>query len=192
MQQPEGVRVFVGLKIAPAIAGELARLAGALQGPAIRHIAVPDVHLTLVPPWTEASVPQAIEKLRDAAVGIAPFRLAFRRLGYGPQSKRPRLLWAECATTDAIDSAHAALLQAYGQPDERRPFRPHVTLARIRGNGAAIARRRPIDQELSLTQQIDSIELFQSPPQAAHGYQILASIPLGQRPALASDGGEAP
>ena len=120
-------------------------------------------------------------------------RLTFQHLGYGPQAKRPRLLWADCATTDVIESVRAALLQAYGrQPDERRPFRPHVTLARIRGNGAAIARKHPIDQELSLTQQIDSIELFQSPPQGARGYQVLASIPLGKLPDVPSDGGEAP
>jgi hypothetical protein len=45
----------------------------------------------------------------------------------------------------------AALLQAYGHTDER-PFRPHVTVARIRGNGRAIAKEHPIDQDLSLTQ----------------------------------------
>ena len=47
-----------------------------------------------------------------------------------------------------------ALLYACGQSDER-PFRPHVTLARLRGNGAAIARRHPIDRELSFTQQVE-------------------------------------
>ena len=41
----------------------------------------------------------------------------------------------------------AALLRAFGQADER-PFRPHVTLARLRDKGRAIARKHPVDQTL--------------------------------------------
>jgi hypothetical protein len=53
-----------------------------------------------------------------------------------------------------------------------------VTLARIRGNGARIARRQPIDQDLTLTQRIVTVELMQSPPPGAHGYKVLASLRL--------------
>jgi 2'-5' RNA ligase len=80
--------------------------------------------------------------------------------------------------SDEMMALHAALLQAYGQRDER-PFRPHVTLARIRGNGFVIARKHPIDQELSFAQRIESIELFQSPRPGGTGNQVLASVRLG-------------
>jgi 2'-5' RNA ligase len=75
----------------------------------------------------------------------------------------------------------AALLEAYGQSNER-PFRPHVTLARIRASGSAVARKHPIDRELSFTQRVQSAELFQSPPPGGSGYQILASVRLGKLP----------
>jgi 2'-5' RNA ligase len=71
----------------------------------------------------------------------------------------------------------AALLDGLGQQDER-PFHPHVTLARIRGNGRVIARKHPIDRPLSLTQRIESVQLFQSPPPSEQGYRVLASAPL--------------
>ena len=70
-----------------------------------------------------------------------------------------------------------ALLQAFGQADER-PFRPHVTLARLRDKGRAIARKHPIDQDLALTQRVGSVELMQSPPPGGSGYKVLASLPL--------------
>ena len=70
-----------------------------------------------------------------------------------------------------------ALLQAFGQADER-PFRPHVTLARLRDKGRAIARKHPIDQDLALTQRVESVELMQSPPPGGSGYKVLASLPL--------------
>ena len=111
--------------------------------------------------------------------------MTYQHVGYGPRPKRPRLLWADCTASDEIAALRAALLQAYGQTDER-PFRPHVTLARLRGNGSAIARKHPIDRELSLTQHVESVELFQSPPAGAGGYRILASFQLGEIAHVAS------
>ena len=178
------VRVFVGLKIAPEIASQLAELAAALEQSSVRPVVPTDIHLTLVPPWNETSIPDAIEKLGRIAGTFGAFQLIFQHAGYGPQPRRPRLLWADCGATDAIAALRAALLLAYGQTDER-PFQPHVTLARIRGDGVAIARKHPIDRPLSLSQRVESIELFQSPPAGGSGYQVLASLRLGEAAGLA-------
>lgn len=179
-------RVFVGLAVAPEIARCLARLARDIEHSSVRLVAPADIHLTLVPPWTEASVFELVEKLRLTADRFGAFTLTFERLGYGPRPERPRLLWAECAMTNEIFALRAALLQACGQTDER-PFRPHVTLARIRGNGHAIARRHPINRDLSFTQAIESIELFRSPPPGERGYKILASLRLSMSAHPTSD-----
>jgi 2'-5' RNA ligase len=173
-------RVFVGLKMAPEIARDLAQLAAGLEKLSVRLVPSADIHLTLVPPWREASVPDAMEKLRLVAARSGAFCLTFQHVGYGPKPKRPRLLWADCAAAEEIMALHAALLQTYTQQEEKRPFRPHVTLARIRGNGQEIARKHPIDQELSLKQRVETVELFRSPPPGESGYLILASFRLGE------------
>jgi 2'-5' RNA ligase len=172
-------RVFVGLKMAPEIAAELAGIARDLERDDVRRVAPDDIHLTLVPPWDEASLSDAIEKLRLVAERFGAFPLAIRHVRYGPQLRWPRLLWAECLAAEELVALRAALLDAFGQQDER-PFRPHVTLARIRGNGREIARNHPIDRELSLTQRIETVELFQSPPKGERGFRILASCRLGE------------
>ena len=171
-------RIFVALRIAPQIAGELVQMARPLERFAVRLIAPADIHLTLVPPWNETSIPTATETLRGVADKAAPFTLAFEHIGYGPQPRRPRLLWAECAAGEELAALHGALLVAFGQSDER-PFRPHVTIARIRSNGAAVARKQPIDRELAFAQQVESVELMQSPPAGETGYRVLASLKLG-------------
>jgi len=170
-------RVFVALRVAPEIAGQLTRMAGGLERLPVRLIAPDDIHLTLVPPWNEHSVPAAIEKLRGVADKTAPFSLTFVHLSYGPQPRPPRLLWAECAAGEELTALHAALLLVFGQSDDR-PFRPHVTVARIRGNGAAVARKHPIDRTLAFTQRVETIELMQSPPPGEVGYRALASLQL--------------
>ena len=176
---PPPPRVFVGIKIAPEIAAQLAAFAIGLERPFARPVAAADIHLTLVPPWNEPSTADAIAKLGRVAENFAAFTLVFQHVGYGPQPRRPRLLWADCAAGEDITALQAALMQAYGRTEERA-FQPHVTIARIRGAGPAIARRHPIDQPLSLTQRVETIELFQSPPAGERGYRLLASLPLGQ------------
>ena len=170
-------RVFVGLKVMPEIAQELAQLARGLERFPTRFVPSEDTHLTLVPPWDESSIPDAIEKLRDALKGSAPFMLTFIRLSYWPDRRHPRLLCAECVTTPEIKVLQSALLNAFGQAEDR-PFEPHVTLARMQRGVRAAAGKNEMDRELSLVQSIDSVELFQSRTQAGKGYQILASLPL--------------
>jgi 2'-5' RNA ligase len=109
----------------------------------------------------------AAERLREAAILLAhqgdnPYRVAaYRR--------------AADAVAALDTDLRAALLQAYGQADQR-PFRPHVTIARIRGDGQSVA----IDREISLGQRVESVELYQSPPPGGVGYQIITSERLGE------------
>ncbi len=174
-------RVFVGLRVAPEIANELAQFAAALDKTCVRLVAAADIHLTLVPPWNETSIPDAIAKLCNISGNFGPFWLTFRHVGYGPQARRPRLLWVDCTVNDECLALRQALLDAFNQTDER-PFQPHVTLARLRPAGTAMARKHPIDQSLSLSQRVDSVELFQSPPPGGSGYRILISSKLSQAP----------
>jgi 2'-5' RNA ligase len=172
-------RVFIGVKIAADVAQDLVRHAHDLGPHDVRLVAPADVHLTLVPPWNAHSIPEAIDRLRGALGGIGPFPLQLDRLAYGPQLRRPRLLWAKCAASGELSRLHVALHHAFGSTDQR-PFRPHVTVARLGEKGGAIFRKHPIDPPLAVQQQITSVELFESPVAGQRGYRVLASVPLGE------------
>ena len=60
-------RVFVALKIAPELADELTQMAPELERFPVRLIAPADIHLMLVPPWDEVSMPDAVEVLHSSA-----------------------------------------------------------------------------------------------------------------------------
>lgn len=171
-------RIFVALRVSPEIAKELMQMASVLEGLSVRIIGPADIHLTLVPPWNETAISKAVEKLRSVAEKATPFPLAFRHLGYGPQPRRPRLLWADCEASNELAALHAALLLAFGKTGNRA-FLPHVTVARIRGNGDVLMRKHPIDRALAFSQRVETVELMQSPPAGEIGYRVLASLPLG-------------
>jgi len=172
-------RLFVGLKIDADIARELIRCLREVKDPAVRVVPVDDVHLTLVPPWTEPSIPDAIARLAPVAGACPAFTLTIHHVGYGPEPRWPRLVWADCAVTDDLGALRSAVAAAY-QHTDARPFRPHITLARLRGNGRMIARKHPLDRPLALAQRVKSVELFQSPHAGERGYKVLASASLGE------------
>ena len=178
-------RIFVALRIAPELAQELAQLGKGLEKFSVRLVPPADIHLTLVPPWSEVSVADAVAKLRRVAETCAAFTLKFRHIGYGPEPRPPRFLWAECEASNALVELRAALLRAFGQTNER-PFRPHVTLARLHDKGRAIARKHPVDRHIAFTQKIDSVELMQSPAPGESGYKVLASQSLAENRELPS------
>ena len=192
-------RVFVGLKIAPAVARVLAQRARRVERVPSRFVPCEDIHLTLLPPWNEDSIPEVIEKLRATSSRLAPFPLTFTRLSYWPNHRRPRLLCAECTSTDELTALQSALLNVFGQTNDR-PFQPHVTLARMQRGTKAASAKSELDQDIALGHSVDTVELFQSPKPPAKGYSILASIPLAarhnkpaddDRPAKALGGGQA-
>jgi 2'-5' RNA ligase len=182
MNSVRPARIFVGLKIEDQIARELDRIAHQLEDlPEVRLVAADDIHLTLVPPWEESATPDAIGKLNQVAAQFGIFILMIQHVGYGPDLRWPRLLWADCTITDELAALRHALLTVYNRTEEK-PFLPHITLARIRRNGRRIVHKYPIDKPLVLSQRIGSIELFQSPAQGERGYRILVSVPLSGAP----------
>lgn len=187
-EQAKPVRLFVGLKVMPGIADQLAALAAPLREARARLVASGDIHLTLVPPWQETAIQVAIECLSEVAGRFAPFSLRFLHVGYGPQPRRPHLLWIDCAAGDELVALDAALMTAFGQ-EQTRPFRPHVTLARLRDDGRQVARKYPIDRDIDLAQPVTTVELFRSPPPGATGYQVMASVALaGTEPRMTGAG----
>lgn len=91
-----------------------------------------------------------VEPLLNAMgrVGIltqhTPFELELTRLGMFPNAREPRVLWAgvggDLAALAGLQQSVDEAISALGFPPERRPFRPHLTLGRVRDQVTAVDR----------------------------------------------------
>lgn len=95
-----------------------------------------NLHLTLaflgdVP---ATSVPDLAARLARALAGTACFTARVVGVGAFPSLARPQVLWVGVAAPPLRGLADAVqrTCEAAGFPRERRPFRPHVTLGRVR------------------------------------------------------------
>lgn len=147
-ERVETLRTFVGVPLSGECGRAAAALLRALRGPQGplqgARVSCPDagrLHLTLkfLGDTPSDRVPELCEAL--GTVPLAPFVLALAGAGFFPDSGRPRVFWAGirsgadelAALARAVDRALAPL----GFAPESRPFRPHLTLCRVRDPGRA-------------------------------------------------------
>lgn len=133
-------RIFVAVRLDPALRDGVRALERRIEerGPVPRWIPAENLHLTLrflgqISPPQLARVQRAV---RAAATGVAPFRIRLAGIGAFPSLRRPQVIWV--GITEGADRLKALAgrlddeLARERFPKEPRPFRPHLTLARIR------------------------------------------------------------
>ncbi len=180
----EGARCFIALL--PDAAGTesllacRAVIAASHPGAArrLRWVERDALHLTLrfLGPAPRAQQQRLAEVLPALARRLHP--LATRRYAIWPNRARPRQLVLELAndtTLAELANACETEARATGSASEARPFRPHVTLARLRP-GCAFGQLSAPPPALTF----DSIALMQSHPmQPSAGYRELYRVLLG-------------
>ena len=115
-----------------------------------------NIHLTLkflgdVAPNQISVIRNSIEQVTDAR---SPFSMELGGIGAFPNLSRPRIIWAG-VKTGADDVAAIAReidlrLSRHGHERDKKPFRPHLTLARIK----RLANLKPL---VDVFQQYDTI-----------------------------------
>ena len=103
-------------------------------GTGVRPVKEGQLHLTLhflgdVP---AGEVPRLTSAVAD--IVFSPFALSITGVGRFPPKGRASVLWAGVSACPALRELHASLgqaLTAAGYAIERRPYTPHVTLARL-------------------------------------------------------------
>lgn len=177
------MRLFVGIGMPLPIQDRLRRLRSAIPG--ARWVDQENLHLTLrfigeVSGHDAEDVHLALQRI-DAD----PFDLTLRGLGHFENGGDPTQLWADVEPSqrllrlqEKVDSA----LRRSGVPFEKRSFRPHVTLARLKAP--------PLDRVRSFLRDranfradpffVDRFTLFSS-HLGKHGaqYTAEAEYPLG-------------
>ena len=156
------------------------------MGRAVRPVDESQLHFTVkfLGPTHEEHLPEVIEHVTSAAQTEPPFRIELWGLGAFPNLRRLSVVWAGVRNPDplmrlaeAVDGRLAAL--NFGR--DKYPYRPHLTLARVKA--APPAKLRSLIEENPET-AFDSIEvseliLFRSTLERGGAvYDVLHAAPL--------------
>ncbi|HOI74656.1 MAG TPA: RNA 2',3'-cyclic phosphodiesterase [Syntrophales bacterium] len=141
MPDGKSIRAFLAIdppeEVLRQIGSHQERLKRKIQG-TISWVRPRGIHLTLkffgdIAPADVERISRIVEPL---AMGTSPLRIEVRKMGVFPGSSRPRVLWmgmeGDIHPLIVLQKSIEAALEAEGFPREDRPFRPHLTLGRIK------------------------------------------------------------
>lgn len=141
MPDAETIRAFLALDPPPEVLRRIADIQAALKRDirgALSWVRPEGIHLTLkffgdIAPNDVDAISEVVAGQTD---GARPFNLEARGLGVFPGLSRPRVLWlgigGEVERLIALQKTIDRGLEALGFTRENRPFRAHLTLARIK------------------------------------------------------------
>ncbi|HYA48239.1 MAG TPA: RNA 2',3'-cyclic phosphodiesterase [Burkholderiales bacterium] len=134
------MRTFVAIDLEAGLKQALEDLIRKLKrtGADVRWVDARGMHLTLkfLGEVEAAAIPGVEQAVKEACSSHAPFPLILRATGTFPAARNPRVLWvgvAEEPTLMSLQRAAEAGLERLGFPAETRPFHPHLTLGRVKG-----------------------------------------------------------
>lgn len=127
------LRLFTALEVPADVCGILAALRTDLDG--ARWTRPEQLHLTLRFLGDTDAEQVPVLEAAFAEITVSPLALRFDDLAAFPSPRQPHVLVAQVAPNDALLDLQRQIetaVQALGWEPEDRPFRPHVTLARLK------------------------------------------------------------
>ena len=181
-------RIFVALPISKDSQNKIEEWGRDYQNLPVRWIKGKNLHVTLIPPWYTAKVHEVIDRLKSLNNVIEPFTITFQEVAFGPNSKRPRLIWASGDSPSKIITLKSKLEECLGRKKEKREFMSHLTIARFKKEDFAKFLIKNLPRTMSVRglhdkvfwqEKVSSFLLMESHlKRGGAEYEKLAEIPL--------------
>ena len=136
------IRSFLAFELPVNIKKTVLKIAGEIRDSdlEVRWVKVENIHLTMVflGNVTREGIEGIQEEVKNVCSEYGSFDIALKRMGCCPNRRRPRILWLGLEG-DIERMAHfrnglQRALIAFGIKEEKRPFKPHLTLGRFRSS----------------------------------------------------------
>ncbi len=188
------MRIFTAVTLDPASRETVAALAGGLRrswtfaAPAVRWVPAANLHLTLrFLGNVDGSGVSAVRAALASEWTHTPFQVSLGPAGFFPPRGIPRVIWLDvCDGADELRALRRELdrrLAAIGYGEEGAPFRPHLTIGRLKRG--AQPRRRAIGRAVTsidvpeIRWTVDRVVLMESRLSSeAAVYHEVAAAPL--------------
>lgn len=171
------MRLFLAIDVNDAVRDEMRRVRAAVElslaamrsSPRLTWVDPEIAHVTLqFLGDIDESRAAALQQVLQPALEIAPFAVTWRDVGAYPSAKAPRAIWmGESGAADrlsALAASVAARVERVVEPREARPFRAHVTIARVRDHTSRVDWRRVLDgvPTRGAVSTVDHVTLYES------------------------------
>jgi len=172
-------KLFVGISISKRLKIKIDNWVGSkLSSLKVRIIPSKNLHITLIPPWYEKNLNEAVQKMNKIKGKIDSFELKFEKITYGPKESMPRLIWLEGKGNESLTELQKKL-ECILKKITKRKLLPHVTIARFRYKDFLSFPLQKLEKKIKWKQKVGSIYLYESTALSSGSvYKVLKRINL--------------
>ena len=134
------IRAFIAFELPPEVKTYLGEVISGLRRnrAPVRWVNPEGLHVTLkfLGDIEEKIIPSLSRQLNDIAASYMQLQVSFSNLGAFPDVRRPRVIWAglrgDTAMMTEIAGKIDRMCMSFGMEKEKRPFRAHITIGRLK------------------------------------------------------------
>ncbi len=188
----ETIRAFIGIGLPENIVSFFHEIQDGIKehGFNLKLVKPENIHITLkflgnIDKGTVKEIGCAME---EAVKGKTRIALTAKGIGCFPNAEKPRIVWVglrkQTQKLKAIQHALDQKLETIGFPKEKRPFKSHLTIGRIKKKINAVALNAAVETFQKIESEdfyVDRIILFQSTLKRSGAvYEELVSKPIAE------------
>ncbi len=174
------MRLFIAINLPASVRDEIWEVAEPLRdaGYPFRWVRRDAMHLTVkfLGDVESGRARRIQDELARVVEDRRRFALPLGGFGAFPSAKRPRVVWLGCEGVSQLELLQHGVeraMQELGFESEGRPFRPHLTLGRVK-RGASASKLSGLEEALAALQyaaepMVDSVDLMESHLGAGEG-----------------------
>lgn len=137
------IRAFLAFELPPAIKEQVRHVSEELKRSKmdVRWVRPENIHLTVVflGNVREGDISAMAREIEHVSCGFHPFEICLKGIGIFPDRRRPRVLWVgydgDIERMATLREVLYERLMPFEIKEEKRQFKPHLTLGRFRNPG---------------------------------------------------------
>lgn len=186
-------RIFVAINLPDGFKTELLECQKKWPGLPARWVSKDNLHLTLafLGNTSKQELAEVSKLMQELGERHSTFQLSVSRIVYGPDEKRPRMIWAVIEKSPRLLTLQKDVEQTLAQSNqisyqpEKRSFSPHLTLARLKVfelQRVELDELPEVNEDILLAFRVQSIEVMESKlKRSGAEYTIVREIPFTLR-----------
>lgn len=159
-------RLFVGIPLSPELRKRLRREMADWPDEAVLRTAEDNLHVTLMFLGFvhEEDVPEMCAKVGEVCQDIAAFDLSFTGIRLLDNDENPKMIWLTGEPSEELKTLREELEKEFSAfVTEKKAYRPHVTLAKIKKpKWLALAEKPVLRESVHLVEPVDTVAVFES------------------------------
>lgn len=176
-------RIFIGISVPKQVKKMLVQKTEKWQELPVKWTKPEGYHITLsfLGFIDDSMLTEVCTKVNEITKNFEAFDFSLNRIELGPDKENPKMIWAAGEPNEELRKLQEEIEKSLDIfKAEKKEFRPHLTLGRIRKNKWDELKEKPeIQEKMNYIIPVETVEIFETRIDRVEGeYYIFESCPL--------------